>query len=336
MLVMSAAAAGCGPVHDLRDFSGTDLFPPVIMGILPLDSKTVKLSFNEEIVIDLPPGICPDAGELCCEVDGSDLVITTEGSQAAGTRYFVEAAVRDKRGNRMSFMMPFYGFNPELPGIIINEFTTQGSSKHPDVVELLVTEGGNTAGLWITEGTTDFSEQAIGLPSCRVEGGEFILIHFKPQGIPDEVNEDGDDLALSGGYDASDSARDFWVEGGSGLSGNNGVLSLYSAPGGTLLDAVLYSNRTSASDEKYRGFGSTKMLEKARQLHSEGGWIVTGSDGREPRPEDGVNPDDSTATRSICRMPGAADTDTAADWHIVPTSSSSFGEINCEEIYVKK
>lgn len=335
LLILPAAAilCACGPISDLRDFTDTDLFPPVISGILPMDATSIRLSFNETVEIDEMPVITPDLGTVSCTLEEYSLLLTVTANQQAGTRYFVDGRVQDQRGNKMSFLLPFYGFNAELPGIIISEFTTQGSSKHPDIVELLVTSGGNTAGLWIVEGTTDYPEQEITLPDCRVEEGDFILIHFKPQGIPEETDETGTDVNLSGGYDSCDEARDFWVDGGSGLSGNNGVIAVYSSPGGKLIDGVLYSNRTSASDDKYGGFGSTKMFEKAVQLYEQDGWIVTGENGTVPRPEDAVDPEDSTATRSICRMSGAEDTDSNDDWHIVPTSSSTFGEINSAEVY---
>ncbi|MBI9106212.1 MAG: hypothetical protein JEZ04_05655 [Spirochaetales bacterium] len=322
----------CGPLYDLRDFSETDLFPPVICGILPINANSIELSFNETVEIESDPVISPPLGTVSCTIEEDIVILTVSDLQSAGTQYVMDGTVTDKRGNRMSFLLPFYGFNAELPGLIINEFTTQGSTTHPDIVELLIISEGITAGLWIVEGTTDFMEQEICLPDCRVKEGDYILIHFKPQGIPEEIDETGTDLSLSGGYDASDDARDFWVPMGSGLSGNNGVIAVYSAPGGKLMDGVLYSNRTSESDENYFGFGSTKMLNKAVQLHEQGGWNASGES--RPRPEDGVNPDDSTATRSMCRMSAYGDTDNKKDWHIVPTSSSSFGEINCDEAYL--
>ncbi|HAK47482.1 MAG TPA: hypothetical protein DCO79_16375, partial [Spirochaeta sp.] len=103
--------------------------------------------------------------------------------------------------------------------------------------------------------------------------------------------------------------------------------------GGKLIDAVLYSNRTSSSDENYDGFGSSRMLDKAVQIVTEGGWTASGDEGK-PRPEDGINPDDSTATRSICRSSEPVDSDSKTDWHIVPTSNSTFGEINTDDEYV--
>ena len=108
------------------------------------------------------------------------------------------------------------------------------------------------------------------------------------------------------------------------------MISIYERPGGNILDGVLYSNRTSGSDERYRGFGTKDVLLWAAELTADGGWIP---EWESVRPEDGINPDGSTGTRSICRFEGA-DTDTRQDWYIVPTLQASFGARNSEEVYV--
>jgi hypothetical protein len=213
---------------------------------------------------------------------------------------------------------------------LINEFTTQGSDTHPDLVELFAAGGGSMAGLVLYQGTAGSWDDRLVFPAFAVRAGEFVLVHFKPQGLPEERDEAGDP-ALSGGLDASASAYDFWVPGGTGLSGNNGVLSLYDRPGGELQDAVLYSNRSSASDALYRGFGSAATLARAEELASQGGWIAAEE---RIRPEDAVNPEGSTATRSLCRGSDSLDSDTAADWHIVPTRGFTFGGVNSDERYV--
>ena len=135
---------------------------------------------------------------------------------------------------------------------------------------------------------------------------------------------------LSGGLDASYTAFDFWVNGGTGLSGNNGVITLLDRPGGSILDGVLYSNRTSQSDEKYLGFGTLTAMERALELEEMKGWIC---EENRVRPEDAVNPDGSTATRSLCRK-RELDTNSRNDWYIVPTRHASFGKENSEEEYV--
>jgi hypothetical protein len=110
------------------------------------------------------------------------------------------------------------------------------------------------------------------------------------------------------------------------------VISVYDKPNGTLIDAVIYSNRTSASDRKYRGFGSTEMMLKADEIHAEGGWRAGGE---AIAPEDAINPDDSTSTRSICRSSSSSDTNSKDDWHITPTRGATFGHANNDDIYVK-
>jgi hypothetical protein len=92
----------------------------------------------------------------------------------------------------------------------------------------------------------------------------------------------------------------------------------------------MYSNRTSQSDERYRGFGSQEMLARAEELVGDGGWRPAGA---RVLPEDGVSPEQSTATRSLCRSSGSADTDQAQDWHVVPTRQASFGLENSDEVY---
>ena len=62
-----------------------------------------------------------------------------------------------------------------------------------------------------------------------------------------------------------------------------------------------------------------------------GGWLFSGD---LIAPEDCVDPDPSTATRSVCRNSVSDDTDSRTDWHTVPTSMSSFGSVNTDEVYV--
>ncbi len=95
--------------------------------------------------------------------------------------------------------------------------------------------------------------------------------------------------------------------------------------------SITTRTRTSASDSLYRGFGSAATLARAEELVRQGGWIATE---QAIRPEDAVNPEAGTATRSLCRGSDSQDSDTAADWHIVPTRGSTFGTANSDERYV--
>jgi hypothetical protein len=250
--------------------------------------------------------------------------------------------VEDEAKNSLHFLARFYGFNGDVPDLLINEFTTRGTGNHPDAVELYVVRGGNMGGVVLYEGTPGNCDDRLVFPAFEVASGDFLVVHFKPEGIAGEIDETTA-TDLSGGLDASDRAYDFWVPEGAGISGNNGVVSCYDRPGGLVLDGVLYSNRSSASDEKYWGFGTRDSWERAQELAADGGWLITGA---RVRPEDAVDPEGSTGTRSICRSPAAVpaesatgndppplDTDSAADWYIVPTLGFTFGEENSDEIY---
>ena len=321
---------GCGQLPDHRKYGSEDLKPPVLLNLYPRDASTVVVQFDEPLKDFWKTAIYPELEAEEGIHEGSSGIISCLDKMIPGKKYTLEARASDLHGNTMTFLYPFYGYNPHPPQVLINEVTTQGSSAHPDRVELLALEGGNMAGLCFTEGTTDTWKTRLIFPPMEVTAGEFLIIHCKPEGLLGEVDE-VEKTDLSEGKDVHSEVRDFWLPQGKGLGGNNGVLALYAYPGGPLLDGFLYSNRTSSSDEKYRGFGSLAVMEMADQLYDEGGWH---REGELIAPEDGVNPESSTATRSICRMPGGIDEDRADDWHVVDTGEASFGEVNSEKLYI--
>lgn len=330
-LILPALLLGCGPFPDLRGIIAGDISPPILLGAESQSTRSAILRFNEPVTpVDgsttLEPTIQPSA--VSCT--DNTLTLSFSIDLSPGAPYYIESTVEDKTGNRTRFITQFFGYNPRIPEVVINEFITQGSGSHPDIVELLVLDDGNLSGMCVMEGTTNHWSDRCILPAAEVTAGDYVLVHFKPEGTPVEINETSD-RAVSGGKDASPSAWDYWVSEGNGLSGNNGVLTVYDKPDGRLLDGVLYSNRTSASDTKYRGFGSKEMMQKADELISQAGWQTAGD---LVAPEDGINPDDSTSTRSICRTASYSDTNSAEDWHIVPTRGATFGEQNSDEVYV--
>ncbi len=324
------AAVGCGPVQDPRSASPQDLSPPSVQSVRTTGPREIELVFDEEAQLvaeklriqpALAVGVMPSTAS-------TRLLIPVE-EQAPGRQYTLEATARDARGNSVSFIADIYGFNPKVPRMVLNEFIPRGSETHPDLLEIKVLAAGNMGGVDLYQGTPGSFQDRLIFPPFSVRAGDFILVHFKPSGDPAEVDEAGNRTA-SKGTDASEAAFDFWIPRGKGLGGNNGVISLYDRPGGGILDGVLYSNRTSASDDLYRGFGSAEALARAEELVRDGGWKTAGP---EVAPEDAVNPDGSTATRSICRSSGSIDTDGRADWHVVPTRKSSFAADNSDEVY---
>ena len=321
-----SAAAGCGPVPDTRP-ADCDLRPPLVQEVCAAGPREISLEFDEEAT--LVPGKISVTPPLAVEeVSGPARQVRVRGGpQTPGRLYTLQAEARDSRGNSASFMADFYGWNGRVPRLLINELTPRGSGNHPDAVELKTLSAGNLGGVVLYQGTPGSFDTRFVLPAVEVSAGVFIVVHFKPSGDPSEVSESAD-MTASGGFDSSNAAWDLWVPGGKGLAGNNGVLSLYERPGGACLDAVLYSNRTSQSDEGYRGFGSDEMRGRAEDLVRDGAWKAAGP---LVTPEDAVSPEGSTGTRSICRSSVSADTDGPGDWHIVPSRKATFGADNCDE-----
>ena len=331
-LVCLTLLSACSPLPAEKKPSQSTASPPVVQEISNSSPSLITLRFDKEISAD-PSNfmIMPEVGISSVECRGQTVEVYPAQALSAGEEYFIKGTVQDSKSNSTSFGVTFFGYNPDLPQLLINEFTTNGSGKHPDTVELYVQKGGNAAGITLFGGTkTTFQDKFI-LPSFRVEKGDYVLIHLKPQGIETEVDEKEKKNAAQG-YDSSDFAWDFWVQGGSGLSGNNGAVTLYTNPYGDLMDAVLYTNRTSESDTNYRGFGSARFMLQADEIYEAGGWHIAED---EIAPEDCVSSADSTATRSICRSSTSKDTDGKGDWHTVPTSKFSFGKENSDEIYKK-
>ncbi len=320
----------CSPLIDYRQLLERDMQPPAFEGIHVENPKTVHILFSEKVSLTADDMfIIPKPPRYTATTDGSVVTLQFSDNLVPGGAYKIKTTVKDSNGNSLTLIQAFYGFNPDIPHMVINELTTQGSSSNPDRVEIAVLSDGNTAGAVLYEGIdTEWSQRKI-FPPLTVVSGDFIIVHFKSTGSSSEIDETTSKTE-SGGVRAADDAWDLWVEGGTGLSGNNGTITLFTAPYGPLIDGFLYSNRTSASDEKYRGFGSTRVMNRADRLAELSGWESAGTS---IAPEDAVNPDNSTATRSMCRNSESTDTNTRGDWHIVPTSTSSFGQINSDEIY---
>jgi hypothetical protein len=331
-LLVAVACAGCAPLPEFPFLDGADLSPPAIVELALPDPHHLRVRFDEPCKL-VDGTVVPGAtisGSVVPAARDHELVFTFTVPPDPAQEHVLEAQVKDAAGNHLRFAARFHGVNPLIPAMLINEFTTQGSGKHPDLVEIRTLSAGNLAGACLYEGVPGNWEQRFVFPDVDVEAGEYIVVHFKPEGLPEEVNE----VArpdLSGGYDAHPEAWDFWVPGGTGLSGNNGVISLCENPIGGVLDAVLYSNRTSSSDERYGGFGSSAVQERAIFVVTEGAWRTAGD---RVRPEDAVDPENSTATRSICRGSDGADTNARDDWHITPTRGLTPGEENLDDVYV--
>ena len=358
------ALSSCIPDPVIAVFEPGDLRPPAVVSWGASGPAEIRVVFDEAVradpaafdvarrlnvqdgsTVELPAetnaGLPREAGSrlvLAVSVvsvsEGSTLeevLVVLDGDQEPGVAYVLTGLVSDPAGNLSSFVLPYWGFNADPARLVINELLTEGTASRPDTIEFFVRQGGNLAGLTLFIGSPGLHDLRYVFPACTVAEGEFIILHLKPQGLPEEIDE-LEDQALSGGIDASELARDFWVPGIPGsLSGKNGVISLCDSPTGAIMDAVAYSERTSESDTKYGGFGSAAFRDRVAEIVACRAWVIQGAS---PRPEDCARSTGTTSTRTICRSADSADTDSARDWHVVPTRGISLGRANSDEVHV--
>jgi len=307
-----------------------DLLPPLLQRAEVIDERHIRFIFDETVMSDVPKAIIdPPLRVSHSETTGNQVDIVLLEDQVIGQVYTLRAAVKDSRGNTLSFLFEFTGWNPRVPDILINEINPRGSGKTPDCIELYTLSDGNLGGLCLRIGTTNRYTQQIVFPSVDVSRGDFIVVHAKAEGIGEEIDEI-DSINESGGLLATDNARDFWIPESPGLPSNNGAVTLYKQKGGKVLDAVIWSDRSDSPASDKLGWTSAGYIF-ASDLGKEDAWQAANPP--IPSPSEAINVSLSTATRSLCRASVPADTNSSDDWHTVPTRGASFGSVNTDQEY---
>jgi hypothetical protein len=282
---------------------------PVLVGVKSIANNKVQLTFDKFIKAERADFNFDNSLIKVESVNTKEQTLTLVLNKAinGGKKEDLKAHVTDLSGNSLTFTIGIWGYNSNLPHLLINEFTTKGSGNNPDRVELIVLEQGDLAGITLYDGVKDDYDSCTILPPFLVKKGDYIVIEFSEE--------------LRGAHPIE------FFGGEVGLGANNGVITLYDSPEGDIIDAVIYSNLSST---QFGGFGTRKVEERVRVLELTNHWL--------PKPinnSDCIDSSDSTATRSMCRTLGKGDTNRKADWHIVPTGKSSFGFDNVTDRYTK-
>jgi len=334
MIVPILAVSACNPVEDLSKGSLGDVQAPMLVSQEVDRDGHVELSFDEDVDLDAnslksDASSPPVAAEPKNKAKGKRVVAvdTTKGS-TPGKAYSMAAGVKDKSGNTTRVVVPYFGANTRLPKVLINEVLTKSSTTMRDAVELYVQSDGNLAGLTLLSGIPEDSDSSYTFKSLEVQAGDYLVVHFKPEGGAGEVDE-YDSPSASSGRNVSALARDFWVLEGKGIPDANGVLVLCENPLGKALDAVFWSDKTTQEGKEGDAFGTKKLKERVAFLSKVGAWKGSG---KVLQVEDAVRSDKLTATRSLCRSESITDSDKASDWHTVPSGKSSLGARNTDEV----
>lgn len=274
--------------------------PPVLLSIKSIASSIVRLDFDEQVKV-----YGKSFSPFVARADGKSVYVTLNSSLKGGTKAQLTGRVQDYYGNTTGLEISVWGYNPNLPKMIINEFTTKGNDDNPDRIELLALSSGNLAGMALYSGIPDNYDAIYVFEDIVVSKGEFIVVAF--------VDED---------YEQDSSKAIYFSVSEKKLPNDNGVIVLASSPspGAEIMDVVVYSKYRDG--EEY--FGTNAMKERVAWARTNGTWIGMAIDST-----------NSTAKRSMARILGSDDTDTLTDWYIAtyPRKEDGFGKINDAQAY---
>lgn len=284
--------------------------------------KSLRLVFSEKVSLEncsLTPAIAItdkivqnseyESGLCIYDIEFADNFIV-------GSDYSFFGKVTDRIGNSLTFSLPFTGFNASIPGLEITEihprYTSSklksGTVYKCEYVEILVTKGGNLAGLELYS-ANDGKDKAYKFPALEVQEGEIILLHLRTKG-EGTVNELENDITLSTAKYSSPFARDLWETDDSARLGDTlDVILLRNTRDDSIIDAVCYASSTSED------WKNSEMSEAAIEAFSSGFWDSDSV-------EDAVKTDGLTATKSLYKK---ARENTAASWDLSKTSGETPG-----------
>jgi hypothetical protein len=284
-----------------------------------VDARRVLLRFDEEISPVPDSCVAEPQAELSCFAQDKDLTVTFALNQSPGADYALAGEVDDKDGNRTRFFLKFTGWNDRAPHLLISEVQTgKNGSKtkpHRDFIEFVVVEDGNVGGEELSWASS-IKSATYRFPGIEVRKGDFLVLHLAPEGLPEEIDELGEDISASGGVDATSTGRDLWCS-TMPLPDESGAISLSLRSGEAPIDGLFY-----VSEDKSGTLSSDKLQTILSGLAAAGVWQLSSS--TLPAWEDGFKWKSSSA-RSICRS-GAGKG--PGYWYVTAASGQTPGAVN--------
>ena len=309
VVLLLAVLLGCsqepGAQEVFNILGGADSSSPTLVSVQSLSSSRIRLEFSE------PVKVYGNSFEpLTARSDGKFIYVDLDNSLRPGTRSEVRGRVKDYSGNTSGFTIQVWGYNPDLPQVLINEFTTKGTAKSPDRTELRILSSGNINGMTLYNGVPSDFDALVVFGDIDVRADDMVVVWWTEDISVPEVQED-----MTGGR-----VFNICAQSTEALPSNNGALVLCGSPalGADVLDAVVYSNFSAS----YGGYGTRSAQERAKWVTGSGAWSG-----------DPLDSTTSTATRSMGRLPDADDSDSAKDWIVTVTGGATFGARNSTEAF---
>ncbi len=342
-------AASCKVSPEGVTIIGGEYSSPKLVDFIVDGTDSLRLVFSGDIQLD-NMYICPSSadadGFVSSKVDmgivdvdkaavddGVAYTLHMPEKTECGKEYVLFAEAEDKKGNTLSFSSVFYGFNEDVPKLVLSEVRTEASKPKPEFVELYCLSGGNTGGM-VLEIVYKSSSFKYTLPPAVVEAGEYVVLHLRSYDdqkvfCVDETEPGSSSLSASSAADSCPGSRDFWYSENTKVIGKTSVILLWERSRGRMIDALLLS------ESEKESWPSVVTGDAAQSAVLADVWI----DG--PSVTDAVCADKVTATRTVSRqniaaiVAAAAESDfvwpvpvCASDWIVVATSQATPGKPN--------
>jgi hypothetical protein len=323
-LVLCAAGCACSAENALQEVFGLSAESPEFIGWKAV--STEELSFYFSLPVTVTSARIDPTVEIASITMGKDVRLFLAEPCSGGVKMTADLLVEDAFGNTLNVLTTFSTRNDRMPSLVINEVRTEYSKPKVEFIEFYTLSAGNLGGmrLYLTGGPEDtpFYE----FPPVNVAAREYIVLHLRTLD-PASRDETGTDLTASPytkDNEAQIDARDFWIPGAVKHINKKGAAVYLLDQDDEVLDALIFCESASG------GWADQKMARAAEFLAGAGAWRGSQSD---IGPEDAASSLGTTATRTINRRSGRADSNTAEDWYITVTSGNTPGKFNNGSVY---
>lgn len=241
-----------------------DYVCPKLLYYNVMDSKNVRIGFSEPVALKshvvstdsekrIPTSILSDEFK-------KDVTIIFDKEMIVGKEYQFVGVVKDEFGNSLTLELPFTGYNPRVPKLIMTEIQTVTVTSRTktetekdmyknEFIEFVALSDGNLSGIDLFS-VYDGEDRIFNFPAVEVKKGEVFLVHFRNKGNGC-YNEDSDNLSLATAPYSKNGVRDFWIDNPDTALGNKtDVILLRNTANGKILDALVYS------ESKYEDWAS--------------------------------------------------------------------------------
>jgi hypothetical protein len=314
------SACTCSPEGAPEKLLGLSAEAPIFLGHRVLAGGIVEFRFSRPVSLrrlDFDP-----PAEASLLEEGETLRVSLAADLPGGSRISADLLVEDEESNTLEALILFRTRNDHMPSLVINEIRTEYSNPRCEFIELKTAGPGNLGGLRVV--TAMESAPVYEFNPAETAGGEYIVLHLRKLDS-ESIDESGDDLGASGGYEASE-ARDFWIPSTSELLRKTDGLALVDQDG-VILDGIIFSE-TAAS------WWAREDLARFAEFLSQGNAWQTAGDPPLISPAEAFSSQGTTATRTLCRDESTPDSGGPQDWYIAATSQATPGRRNTGKRYV--